>query len=253
MRKNRSLKKYYDGAFSKKLRIRETSEFEEVIKEIQWKGKKVLDVGCGTGEFAFLISKKHANVIGIDYSTEAIKTAKKKYKHPNLIYEKIDASKHISGNYDIIVSIGTLEHMDNPFNLLKKLKKHLTSNGKIIITSPNWTNPRGMILMTLYYLFDAPITLADIHYFTPIDFNNWATKLDMNLKWRTIENSWAHGEKLIHDLKKRLPNVLADSGFSINDKKISAFLEWINKKVLPFDNLLPHSGAIGLYVFFQKK
>jgi len=251
MRKNRNLKKYYDNTFSKKLRIRETSEFKEVIKELNWKGKKVLDVGCGTGEFAYLISKKHAIVTGIDYSVQAIKTARKKYMHSNLVYKNIDASTNIVGSYDVIVSIGTLEHMDNPFALLKKLQKHLTQNGTIVITSPNWINPRGFILMTLYYLFNAPITLADLHYFTPVDFINWAIKLDMNLKWRTIENSWAHGDKLIDDLKKRLPNVLADSGFSVNNKKISAFLKWINTKILPFDNSLPHSGAIGLYVLSQ--
>jgi hypothetical protein len=142
--------------------------------------------------------------------------------------------------------------MDDPLMTLKILKKHLNPKGKIIITSPNWTNPRGYILMTLWHLFKAPITLADLHYQTPIDFENYAKKLKMNLKWRTIDMSWAHGEILIRDFQRRLPNVLRDAKLPKNSKNIENFIEWIEKNVLPFDNTLKHSGATGLYVFSLK-
>ena len=83
MKKNIGLKKIYNSTFQKKKRVRETDEFKEVLKIVQWSGKKVLDVGCGTGELAFLISKKGAKVKGIDYSEEGIDIAKKKYRHSN--------------------------------------------------------------------------------------------------------------------------------------------------------------------------
>ena len=164
-----------------------TSDSLEIIKEISWKNKSVLDVGCGTGLFAYRVAKKGAKVLGIDYADEAIDIANKTHVHKNLQFKKISAS-HVKGNYDVIVSIGTLEHMDKPFNMLKTLKKHLNKNGKIIVTTPNWTNPRGYILMTLKMLFDSPITLADLHYLTPLNHQEWAEKLEMKLKFRTIEN-----------------------------------------------------------------
>ena len=50
----------------------------EVIKEVSWKDKTVLDVGCGTGMMPYSIAKKGARyVLGIDYSTEAIGVAGK--------------------------------------------------------------------------------------------------------------------------------------------------------------------------------
>ena len=161
---NREIKKFYNKVFEKEeekhftsfqIKHKPTSEAEEVLKEIKWKGKKVLDVGCGTGLFAFLSAKKGATVLGIDYSKVAIDLAKKKYKVRNLHFEQLDAVD-IYGKYDVIVSIGTLEHRDTPFKILKLFKKHLKTRGRIIITSPNWANPRGYILMTLWCFLKHP-------------------------------------------------------------------------------------------------
>ena len=261
MVKNSSLKSFYDKVYKKGETKHftpfvttgtTTDEIKEVLKELSWKNKLVLDVGCGTGLFAYGASKLGSKqVLGIDFSKNAIEIAKKTHKNHNLQYQVLDV-KEIKSKYDVIVSLGTLEHVDNVLAVLKILKKHLTQNGKIIVTSPNWTNPRGYILMTLWYLFNAPITLADLHYQTPIDFQNYAKKLNMHLKWRTIDRSWAHGEILISDFQRRLPNVLRDAKLPKNSKNIKNFLNWLKVNVVSFDNTLPHSGATGLYVFSLK-
>jgi len=254
---NSSLSKRYDEIFKKGEQKHFTSfltsgepssEALEVLKQIKWKNKKIIDIGCGTGNFAFLASKKGANVLGIDYSETAIKRAQKKFIHKNLEFKKMNVFE-LKEKFDIIVSIGTLEHTDNPLKTLKFLKCHLTKNGKIIITSPNWTNPRGYILMTLFHLFNARITLLDLHYLTPIDFVKWSKNLNMKLKWKTFDHSWAHGQTLIDDFKKRLPKILSGIGINNKNKEVKIFLDWIKTNVLSFDNSLYHSGAIGLYIF----
>ena len=261
MMKNYKLKTFYNKVYKKGenqhftlfvTKGTTTNEIKEVLKELSWKNKSVFDVGCGTGLFAHKVSKlgpKH--VLGIDFSQEAIEIAMKTHKNRNLQYKVLDA-KEIKSKYDVIVSLGTLEHMDDPLKLLKILKKHLTKNGKIIVTSPNWTNPRGYVLMTLWHLFHAPITLADLHYQTPVDFQNYAKKLKMRLKWKTIDRSWAHGEILIQDFQRRLPNILGDAKLPKNAKNIENFLNWLKINVVSFNNSLAHSGATGLYVFSAK-
>ena len=260
MQKNKKLEIFYDSVYKKGEEKHFTNlstmgtiteETNEILKELNWKSKKILDVGCGTGLFSYKAAKKGADVFGIDFSTEAIEIAQTKYQHSHLKYQYMDAKK-IKGKYDVIVSIGTLEHMDNPLQILKLFKRHLNPKGKIIITSPNWTNPRGYVLMTLRLLFDAPITLADLHYQTPIDFQKYSDNLDMKLKWRTIDNSWAHGDILIQDFQKRLPNVLKDANLPNNPKNIKIFIKWIKDNILPFENSLAQSGATGLYVFSKK-
>ena len=101
-----------------------TNELNEVLKELNWKNKAVLDVGCGTGLFAHKVSKLGPKqVLGIDFSKEAIEIAIQTHKNNNLQYQVLDV-KEIKSKYDVIVSLGTLEHMDNPLKTLKILKKH---------------------------------------------------------------------------------------------------------------------------------
>ncbi len=258
--KNRDLKKFYDKIYKKGEGKHYTPLLLsgdkvppaklEVLREISWKGKTVLDAGCGTGELAYLVAQKGAKrVLGIDYSDGAIAVAQKSWFSPNLEFFKKDI-RDIKEKFDVVVSLGTLEHLDEPLAALRKLKKLLNPKGSLIITCPNWTNPRGYILQTLRILFDAKITLADIHYFSPLDFQNFAKKLGMKLTWRTVDHDWAQGEKLVADFKRRLPNILLkDKKFKTDPLAIAKFVSWIESTIIPIESRKPHSGAVGLYHF----
>ncbi len=260
MKNNKELAQFYNKVYIKgekkhftiKRESASLSEIKEVLKQVSWKGKKVLDVGCGTGLFAFNAAKKGAIVLGVDFSIEAIQIAQSQHIHKNLKFESTNVNK-IKEKFNVIVSNGTLEHMDNPLKTLKLFKKYLTKNGCIIITSPNWSNPRGYMLMPLLFLFNAPITLADLHYFTPVDFKNFAKKLEMNLSWKTFDKSWSHGEILVEDFKKRIPNILQDLDLPKNKQNVNSLLKWIKNNINTLNNDLPHSGATGLYVLTFRK
>lgn len=263
-RTNTSLATFYDKVYRKGEKKHYTKllfgkkqalpvDEAEVAKALSWKGKSALDVGCGTGLMAFEAARRGASkVVGIDFSPEAIRAAKEKYRHPNLEYRVENIGRH-KGRYDIIMSLGTLEHMDDPLATLRLLKRRLNQGGAIVITSPNWSNPRGYILQTLRFLFDAPITLADLHYFTPIEFAEFAEKLNMELKWKTFDQDWAQGPKLLKDFARRLPNVLRDMKITGKEKEIAAFLQWIEKHVVGLEKPTEWNGATGLYIFHQKK
>jgi 2-polyprenyl-3-methyl-5-hydroxy-6-metoxy-1,4-benzoquinol methylase len=104
MPKNKDLKKFYDNVYKKGERKHYTPLLlfgdkvppakTEVLREISWKGKTVLDAGCGTGELAGLIAKKGAKmVVGIDYSKDAILAAQKNWRAPNLEFFQKDINQ----------------------------------------------------------------------------------------------------------------------------------------------------------------
>lgn len=262
--KNKDLRRFYTQVYAKKgeekhytklvfgTRSLLPNEEREVISELSWKGKSVLDVGCGTGLICSEIAKRGAaNVLGIDFSEGGIDEAQRLHKHPVLEYRRESLTAHYAKRkkYDVIISLGTLEHMDGPLQALKMMAKMVKRGGHLIVTCPNWTNPRGYILQTLRCLFDAPITRADLDYLTPIEFQDWSKKIGMDLSWRTFDHDWAHGERLIKDFKKRLPAVLRDAKLPNSKKNVTLFISWIGSHILPLDHTTPFSGATGLYHF----
>ena len=257
--KNKDLGAFYDRVYRKgehkhytKLRLsgnKLASDRAAMLEELDWKGKSVLDVGCGTGETAYHIARRGARrVLGIDFAPEAIRAARARYQHPRLVFEMTDI-RDVRERFDVIIMMGTLEHIDDPFLLLQKLKAMLNRGGSLIVSSPNWSNPRGYMLLTLWFLFRSRITLVDIHYLTPVEFIAWARRLKMKLEWRTVDQSWAHGEKLIDDFKRRLPNVARDSKLPTTKKRIGEFTQWIEDHIVPLEQDAPHTGAIGVYHF----
>lgn len=257
MRQNASLQSFYDTVYKKGERSHYTQfrlqkgdlpeEFAAVLHLISWKGKDVLDVGCGTGDMCALIAEAGAkSVMGIDYSQAAITEATQKYALPNLSFT-CEAVEQVEGTYDAIISLGTLEHMDNPLATLRRLKTMLREGGSLVITCPNWLNPRGYVLQTLWHMFRAPITLADIHYLTPLDFEEWARELAMTIEWSTVDHDWGHGMKMVKDFERRLPNVVRDAHMPTSPEQIEGFLHWLETRVTPYGGELKHGGAVGIY------
>lgn len=263
IQKNSSLVPIYNEIYKKGERVHYAKYINEkgkipleeqmVLNATNFKGKHVLDAGCGSGVMVEAILDKGAkSVVGVDYSKEAIDRAKIEHPDKRLQFVCEDILKH-TGKYDVIVSLGTLEHMDNPYQVLKQFKKQLKPGGKIILTCPNWTNPRGYMLLTLKYLFNARITLADINHLTPLEFIAWSKKLNMKLGWETFDSDWSQGDKLVKDFKKRIPNVLRDMGIVNKDEEIDKFLLWIKTHIVPTEKETKYNGALGIYIFSSLK
>ena len=93
--------------------------------------KNLLDYGCGWG--GFLREVKNAkSLTGFEVRQECLDYLKNK-RNIKLI-KSLDKLNH---KFDIITLFHVLEHLSNPLDVLKKLKKTLKPNGKIIIEVPS--------------------------------------------------------------------------------------------------------------------
>jgi len=77
-----------------------------------------LEIGCGKGEFAFLLSKKSKRVIAVDIADKMIEKAKFLHSNDNKEYfcENILHMEFENNSLDAIVTIATAHHL--PFEWL---------------------------------------------------------------------------------------------------------------------------------------
>jgi 2-polyprenyl-3-methyl-5-hydroxy-6-metoxy-1,4-benzoquinol methylase len=107
------------------------------------KNVRILDVGCGIGDFLYYLEKKgYNNFIGIDISEEQIKFCKEN------ITENVECCDVFyflekNSNFDVIVMNDVLEHFKKKeiLDLLELTYKKLNKHGILVIKVPNAANP----------------------------------------------------------------------------------------------------------------
>lgn len=109
---------------------------------LNYKGLKVLDIGCSNGYKTEMLFDKYDNiekVVGIDIDENAINEAKEKFANNNkYVFElkNID-DLDLKQKYDIICLSYVLQHLENPRQTLDKLRNLLTDRGVLIIKVPD--------------------------------------------------------------------------------------------------------------------
>ncbi len=114
----------------------------EILSRVPTTAKKILDLGCGTGELGKALKKRQqCHVTGIEINKEAFETARENLDralHDNLNRYDPTLETH---KYDCIVLADILEHLINPWSVLIKFSKVLTTDGVLIASVPNVAHP----------------------------------------------------------------------------------------------------------------
>ncbi len=98
---------------------------------------KMLDIGCSQGAFSKMAADKGFDVFAIDPAEEAIRYAKQNYGIKNALNCTIDKIPDNWTNFDVIVSLEVIEHIENPRLLIDKAFKLLKPGGYFILSTPN--------------------------------------------------------------------------------------------------------------------
>ena len=113
--------------------------------------KKILDIGCGTGDFLAICKKNGWTTLGIEPNKKArnISLTKKL-----VIKEKLDDVQN--EKFDIITLWHVLEHVPNLSEYINRLKELLTDNGTLIIAVPNFKSYDAEYYKQHWAAFDVP-------------------------------------------------------------------------------------------------
>ena len=137
-------------------------------------GKKILDVGCGNGDFAnYLALNYNADITAVDFSTESIKIAnlkKEKFKAATNTFMVADAKAlpFADGVFDYAVSCECLEHVPDPQKMIDELYRVVKKNGVVILTTENYSNAYAYYIAFLKLAgkqFDSGSSVQPIEHF----------------------------------------------------------------------------------------
>jgi len=118
-----------------------------------WKGIKVLDVGCGGGLACEFLAKLGANVSGIDLSINSIKAAQEHAKNSNLeINYQCGVAENLPYNentFDIVLCFDVLEHVADLKIVISEIYRVLKKDGIFLFDTVNRTFKSKLIMIWL--------------------------------------------------------------------------------------------------------
>jgi 2-polyprenyl-3-methyl-5-hydroxy-6-metoxy-1,4-benzoquinol methylase len=99
-------------------------------------GKRVVDMACGEGYGSEVLSRGAASVVGVDANPEAHEHARLRYVRQNLRFQR-DLVETFSKECDAVVFLQTIEHVQNPGEILEHFKSMLAPGGVVYLSTPN--------------------------------------------------------------------------------------------------------------------
>lgn len=139
-------KKYYKRFFDKYTK----SEFDKYVNwSYGWlkfldkyvdikkgQSRTLLELGSSLGYFSRVFKDRGFDVTGSDISSYIVKKASIIQKDIKFFKLNIENKIKLNKKYDYIVAFEVLEHLKNPENALKNIKKLLNKNGTLIFSTP---------------------------------------------------------------------------------------------------------------------
>lgn len=138
---------------------------------------KMLEIGCGVGDFIQEMEQQGWDCTGIEPSNDAKAIAKKKVKAK--LYEPQDISTLSDERFDLITMWHVLEHVDDLKDEIHHLQRLLKKGGRLVLALPNFKSYDAQYYKEFWAAYDVP---RHLNHFCQETINTIFTKNGFVLK-----------------------------------------------------------------------
>lgn len=120
-------------------------------------GKKVLDVGAGTGRLSLPLANRGAIVTALDVSPKMLESLKKKNSKTETVVGDAESLPFENNTFDIVTAAFLIVHLKNPTRFFDEAYRVLKDGGILVVTNINQKDPptvktkEGNIIIESYY------------------------------------------------------------------------------------------------------
>ncbi len=147
---------------------------------------KILDVGCGTAERLKNLEKKGFETVGIEPNSDGAEIARK--NTDSVIYEGTlpEKSTHLDDNeFDAVIIEQSFQHIPNPVENLKEIRRILSKDGKLVIRTVNVESLERLILKPREEVYDIP---RHHYYYSPEGLQRMIEDLGFKLESESYDS-----------------------------------------------------------------
>lgn len=109
-------------------------------------GARVLELGCGTGEFTRRVAPAGAELVALDLSGELLAKARDKVgAGARFARGNAETLPFHDGAFDVVYGCSILHHLDVE-KALREVRRVLRHDGRLVFSEPNLANPQVLLI-----------------------------------------------------------------------------------------------------------
>lgn len=184
----------------------------QLLRFLQFKkGTKCLDLACGMGRHAVLLSKEGLNVTGLDLSANSIQNAKI-FEAENLHFDVHDMrlpykNEQYDAIFNLFTSFGYFENREDNLKTLSSIHQMLVKDGQLIIDFINLT------YVLTHLVVNEHKHLSGIDFYLQRYYED--NKIIKNITFEDKGEHFSFTEKVQAITKKEMEQMLKSVGFEI--------------------------------------
>ncbi len=154
--------------------------YKEILNSLESfrQTNRILDVGCGQGDFLMVAKELGWEVYGIEFSEKLYNYCSQ--RKLNVFRGTLELHANQLPTFDIIFSFEVLEHINTPNTEIQLFNKLLRKGGAVYVTTPNFNSIMRFLLKDKYNAICYPEHLT---YFTPKTLKYSFEKNGFSTKW----------------------------------------------------------------------
>ena len=129
---------------------------EKLVTRVNQGKGRILDVGCGTGDFLKICEQSGWSIAGIEPNEKARELALRKTKLKDCQGTIEEMIETISESFDVITMWHVLEHVRNLTDFVSKIKTMLKPGGVLIVAVPNFKSNDAKHYGSSWAAYDVP-------------------------------------------------------------------------------------------------
>jgi SAM-dependent methyltransferase len=244
-----SLEGYYNSKnIFKKLIARLLVPNFMIVVPKERKGR-LLDIGCGSGEFLNQMRNFGWEVYGVEINPESAITGNK--KGLNIFCGELESADFPDNYFDVVVLSQTMEHVYSPGSYLKHIHRILNKEGLVIIGVPNVGCMETQIFGRYCHALDVP---RHLYFFTVTSLRRYLEKYGFEVEKVLSKKFSLPLNGIRWDVKSFVQNECKDK--SVFNKMLTCFLlvsRLILTKSYKFLFKRDRVEELGFYISFYAK
>lgn len=126
------------ASFSEEMKKFRLGQFGSLVQKFSLKGKKIIEIGCGRGEYLSLMQQCGVDAYGLEYSPGSLAKCKNDSLKISEGFVESDEYRIDNAPFDAFCLLNFLEHLPDPNAVLRGIYKNVTDDAIGLVEVPNF-------------------------------------------------------------------------------------------------------------------